>query len=172
VEKQMPTKCPNKEEFLLSMAPRLRRYLHVLTGSLHDAEDALQEVFMKYLQKGPAPGTERAERWLFRVSRNHVIDAKRGNARRQRREQAYAEAEPGIRPPNPMEAVARGESLEKIEQCLMKLPIELREILILKVVEETPYSRLARLFGIAKSTASSRVGKALTQLNRCFHGRR
>ena len=154
------------------MAPRLRRYLHVLTGSPHDTEDALQEVFMKYLQKGPTPGTERAERWLFRVSRNHVVDAKRGDTRRRRREQAYAEAEPGIRPPNPAETVARSESLARIEHCLMKLPFELREILFLKVVEEVPYSHLAKLFGIAKSTASSRVGEALTQLNRCFHGRR
>ena len=77
------------QRFLLAHAARLRAYLHMMLGNLHDAEDVLQETFASFLEKGPAP-SEHASRWLFTVSRNHALTLRRTQLRRIDREQAAA----------------------------------------------------------------------------------
>ena len=160
------------EGFLTPMAPRLRRYLQVLTGSLDDSEDILQGVFTEYLTHGPPPSTEQAERWLFTVGRNRALNLMRDTSRRRERERTYAEHNSAATGLNPVEVVVRSEELARIQHCLMAMSADLREALFLKVVEGASYSQLAECLGIARSTASARVGEALVQLNRCFHGAR
>jgi len=157
------------EEFLVSMTPRLMSYLHVVTGNLHDAQDILQDVFARYVDKGPPADTRQAESWLFAVSRNRARNLIRNRTRRRQREEAYVgggEETPRV---NPADTIMKAEALKRIEHCLLRLSLELREILFLRVVENVPFRELAERFGIAKSTAAARASEALVQLSACFH---
>jgi len=159
------------DEFLRKTATHLRGYLHVLLGNLHDAEDSLQEVFLKYQAKGPPPYSEHARRWLFRTARNHAMNQHRSTGRRREREKRYMQDHvESLAMPVPHEAVGKKEALGKIQECLFRLSLELREALTLRVIEGLSYQALAAELGIAKSTASVRVREALVQLSRCFHG--
>lgn len=157
------------EGFLLAMVPRLRGYLRVLLGNAADAEDVLQEAFLAYLKGGPEPGTPDAERWLFAVARNAALNFLRDRGRRERRETAHAEAA-ARQAPGPADQAELSEAARRLEACLSQVPLEAREMLYLKVVEDLSLGEISGRTGVAKSTVALRVQDGLATLNRLFHG--
>ena len=154
--------------FLLAHAARLQAYLRMLMGNQHDAEDVLQEVWMKFLRQGPGLKGDDAMRWLMRVARNDALNALRASRRRTAREGAYAPARPAELSPD--EQAQRSESLARIESAMRKLDVEVREMVYLKLVEELPYREIAGRVGLPKSTVCLRVQEGLVRLSRHFHG--
>ncbi len=158
------------ERYLFEMTPKLRGYLRVLLGDLDDAEDLLQEVFLKYLKKGPEPWTLAAERWLFRVSRNEALNAIRGRRRRKVRERVY-EAAWLKAAADPSEEAGKNEAVLRMDACLKELPMELREMVCMKVIDGLSLREIAERTGVAKSTVAVKIQEGLVLLNRSFHGR-
>jgi RNA polymerase sigma-70 factor (ECF subfamily) len=154
----------DRQEFLLSMTSRLRSYMHMLLGNLHDAEDGLQEVFIKYLSRGPAP-SDQAAAWLFQVARNQALNVIRERHRRTAREQAH---EPGPPPADPAHAAGENEAVARIGECLSQLPLESREMLYLRVAEGLSVRQIAERLGTPKSTVALRIQQGLVDLNRLY----
>jgi len=157
----------NPQAYLLAMTPRLRGYLHLLVRDLKDVEDTLQEVFLKYLSRGPAPGSPTAEGWLFQVARNEALNTIRSARRRRQRERVPRRTE-GWPPGDPAEEAGRRESVRRMDAALKRLDLERREILYLKVVEGLSVRDIAGRLGVPKSTVDVRVREALVLLNRAF----
>jgi DNA-directed RNA polymerase specialized sigma24 family protein len=80
---------PAASDYLLGKASGLRAYLRVLVADGHEAEDVLQELFLRFIRSGPPAGTEDANRWLFRVARNLGLKVIRSRRRRRAREATY-----------------------------------------------------------------------------------
>jgi RNA polymerase sigma-70 factor (ECF subfamily) len=154
--------------FLASCAPRLRAYLRVLLKDEADTEDALQEVFLKYLEKGP-PSDLKAERWLMRVARNQALDERRSEIRRKARERTAGERLTVVCP-DPANQIGDAEEAAKMDRCLRQLDLEHREMVYLSVVEQWPVRKIAERTGVSKSTVAQRVQEGLVLLNRLFHG--
>lgn len=154
--------------YLLEMTPKLRGYLRMMLGSRQDAEDVVQDVFVKYLRHGPEPGTGHADAWLFTAARNRALNLLRARARRLSREGQYIQLL-DRRPATPLDVTRRRESHQRIEECMRKMPQPLREILYLNVVEEMPVREIGARVGLAKSTVAARVKEGLLELDRCFH---
>ena len=140
-------------------------------GNESDAEDVLQEVLIKYLRKGPKQQNSGAKAWLFTAGRNHALNTMRNLKRRRAHETSGRVSRKTVPSPDPGEEAEKKESLHRIRDCLMKLPLLLRELLFLKVVENLSLSQLARRTGTPRSTAALKVQEGLILLNRCFHGR-
>jgi RNA polymerase sigma-70 factor (ECF subfamily) len=157
------------QRYLLLQSPRLRAYLRVLLGRREEAEDALQELFLRYLRRGPPPGTEDASRWLFRVARNLALNTLRGARRRLRREAdcRHGPAEPA----DPAELAGKSEDGDRIRRCLECLATDVRELVYLKVVEDLSYREIGKQTGVPHSTVALRVQEGLVSLSRCFHGK-
>jgi len=156
------------EAFLAERMPRLRGYVQVMTGSREDAEDIVQEACVKYMRGGPPPGTPQAQAWLFATCRNRALNLARDRARERQREQAYAELA-DIHIATPAESSDRAEALRRIEECMRKLPVLLREMLYLNVAVGLPVREISEQTGIPKSTVALRVREALVLVNRCCH---
>ncbi|HEY4225743.1 MAG TPA: sigma-70 family RNA polymerase sigma factor [Pseudolysinimonas sp.] len=76
----------------------LRVHCYRMLGSLHDAEDALQETLLSAWQ-GLASFEERASlrTWLYRIATNRCLNLRRSTGRRLAKEWAI----PGVQPPEP-----------------------------------------------------------------------
>jgi len=156
------------ETLLVSLTSRLRAYLHVLVERPEIVEDVLQEVFLKYLSKGPAAESPSPEGWLFQVARNEALNVRRSDRRRREREQV-AVALTAKTVEDPSEEAGRREVVRRMDAALKQLTVEYREPLYLNVAEGLSIREIAERTGTSKSTVVVRVREALVLLSRAFH---
>lgn len=130
-----------------------------ITGSGEDAEDVVQEVFIRLsesLETYEARGS--LSSWLRSVTIRRALIAIR--ARRRRREvRLPAGKEPSHRGPNIV-------NLIWLEEALERLPDRLREVLVLKEIEGFSHREIAEQVGIAESTSMGRLCEAKALLRR------
>ena len=142
---------------------RLERYAWFLLGNREDAEEALQDTFLRAfrgLDRCQEPS--RVGNWMFRILVNRcrsrlakadLID--RGSAA----DAAFAAA--------PAEGEwLRGEWREEIERALKQLTPDQREAFLLKHVEDFTYQEIESLTGAPAAALRMRVSRACEGLRR------
>jgi RNA polymerase sigma-70 factor, ECF subfamily len=134
------------------------RYATRMLGDRHDAEDVVQEVFVRlysgltrYREEGRFRG------WLYRILVNQCRSAARaGAARRARLVRSDDVAE--------HELAAEDDPIDRagtpaVERALAALPDLLREAFLLKFVEGCSYVEMAELTGASPSALKMRVAR-------------
>ena len=141
---------------------RIYRFLARLTRSPDDALDLTQETFLSaYQALGRWRPQARFSTWLFQIARNLAFD----QLRRTRRVEFVAlqeEQESTIQDtaPTPDAALQTTQRLRALEQALVRLPAEHREILLLREIEDLAYDDIAEVLGISLGTVKSRLARA------------
>jgi RNA polymerase sigma-70 factor (ECF subfamily) len=139
-------------------------YALSLTRSEHAAEEAAQEAFLAFLRNVKAykaGGSFRS--YLFSAVRSRAIDAARKTGTRREVVQKesldlFERAPEGLSP-------AEGEELRRsVSAALLELPVEQREIIVLKVYNDMKFREIADLAGISENTAASRYRYACEKL--------
>jgi RNA polymerase sigma-70 factor (ECF subfamily) len=133
------------------------RYARRMLGNAQDAEDVLQETFLRaYLALGRYREQDHFRAWLFRILVNQCRSFARGRARRARR-QALGEPEASAAP-------AAGDAQvglrDLLQSALERLDGPAREALLLKYGEELAYEDMARVTGASISALKMRVKRA------------
>lgn len=145
---------------------RVFRFILRLSANREDAMDLTQETFMKAHQALPAWQPKAQFRtWLLRIAHNTTLDLLR---RRQRisfvpyGELAADEQDPALPDPAPQpdERLASRQSIQLLDLALRELPIEHREILLLRELEDLSYTEIAATLDIAEGTVKSRLARA------------
>ena len=130
-----------------------------MTRNAHDAEDLVQETFLRAYRGFDRfePGTN-IRAWLFTILHRVRTDAFR---RAGRSPQTVEMTDDGPAVPAPQEALASG--VEDIERALLGLPEAFRTAVVLRDVEELTYDEIARALSIPIGTVMSRIhrGRAL-----------
>lgn len=128
--------------------------LHAL-GSPQDADDAVQEVFLRlYTASRPLEGEEHLRRWLLRVTVNYCRDVLRSPWRRRRVPLDRLPAEPVFRAPEQ----------QALYQTVLALPERYRMVLVLFYYEELTVKEIAALLGVEVSTVTTRLSRARAKL--------
>jgi RNA polymerase sigma-70 factor (ECF subfamily) len=135
--------------------------LHML-GSMSDAEDVLQETFVRaYRALDRCSDTSRFDSWLFSILINRCRTA---GARRKRHEQSLVHDDGALLRAAEDHPAERDAWREEIGAALAKLPAEQREAFLLKYVEELSYDEMAALTGVGTSALKMRVKRACDRL--------
>lgn len=135
--------------------------LHML-GTPLDAEDALQETFVRaYRSIGRCTDPERFERWLFSILINRCRTA---GARRQRRERTLVHDDLALAAAAEDHPAERAAWREEIRHALARIPAEQREAFLLKHVEELSYDEMAAVTGASVSALKMRVKRSCERL--------
>jgi RNA polymerase sigma-70 factor, ECF subfamily len=144
------------EDFYLASYPRLVGQLTVLTGSLEDAEDAVQEAFARASTRwARLRAYDAPEAWVRRVALNLATSGLR-HTRRQlailaRLGAATAE------PPRSTDRLA-------IQAGLRRLPLRQRQVLVLHYGADLPVEEVARQLRVPPGTVKSRLARARAAL--------
>jgi RNA polymerase sigma-70 factor (ECF subfamily) len=159
----MPAPPPTGEAFDQWVADHvavLYRVAYRLLGNGHDAEDVVQDAFRSAWTSRHLYDRGRSERaWLLAILRRRVADHWR---RRDPREVA-----PGADFNQPLAEATdpfADELSATMQAALDRLPVQLRETLLLVVVGELTHQEAADLQGIPLGTVLSRVSRARSQL--------
>jgi RNA polymerase sigma-70 factor (ECF subfamily) len=142
---------------------RLYVYAYSLLKRLHEAEEALQEVFAKMVSNiGAFSRAANVSSFLFTVCRNHCI-----NMLRARKNTPLQPAENGFelyQVRNPVDDAATREEIDRLNAVIGSLPDEQREVLVLKVYSELTFSQIAEATGQPQGTVASRYRLALDKV--------
>lgn len=135
----------------------LRVWLRARLGSWHDAEDLLQELFLKALRKERGFCEIRnARAWLFEVARNALAD------RLRTRRDLVELPEDLIREPEELSAVDG--LADCLPRALAALSAEDREAITFCDLEGRTQAELAQIKGLSLTGAKSRVQRARKRL--------
>lgn len=147
----------NMERIMQTYGNMLFRVCLITLGNASDAEDAVQEILIKYLKKAPAfEDAEHEKAWLIRVATNQCRDMLRFRSRH---------------PVINIEEINEftGETSDSgVLDALMTLPDKFRTVLLLHYVEEYSVREIARIIGKTASAIKMRLQKGRKLLREAY----
>ncbi|MBY6003295.1 sigma-70 family RNA polymerase sigma factor [Salipiger bermudensis] len=149
-------------------SPKLFAICLRLLKDRREAEDALQEVFVKIWHGADrfAPDLASPAAWLNTVTRNHAIDRLRAlKAGSYTLDAAEQVADPG---PDPEATAITSSEGRRIEGCMDGLMPERAEAVRLAYVEGESYLELSERYSVPLNTMRSWLRRSLIQLRNCL----
>jgi RNA polymerase sigma-70 factor, ECF subfamily len=164
------------EDLALPLLPSLYNVAHWLARNPADAEDLVQETFLKALRGfgGFEPGTN-FKAWIFRILRNTYLTSRSGLAAvrtRSLEEELEDRDDMGPRPmpeaaidrQTPEVNLLRLSDKAALQAAMSELPSLLLEVVLLCDVEEMKYREIATVLEIPIGTVMSRIARARAAL--------
>lgn len=148
-------------------APLLRYVRRLTQLSPEDAEDLLQEIFIKIYQNlNEYDEVLKFSSWAYRITHNHIIDYFRRISARPRtsilEEYEWEKiVQPGV---NLEKKLITQECIEKIKECIQQLPLKYREVLILRFMEELEYEEIMDILKKPKGTVATLIARGREKL--------
>ena len=148
---------PIPHEMLLRHAGFLRRLARDLVGDPAAAEDAVQEVWLRALEKPPRHGAN-VRGWLRVVLTNLVRSKARGESRREARERDRAVDQAGeLLATNPSDEA----TLRSVTEAVLTLEEPLRSTVLQHYLQGLTAAEIATRDNLPTSTVKSRLQRAL-----------
>src|SRR5437764_8960360 len=142
------------------LAPGLVLFARQFVRQLPDAEDIVQDAFVRFWRKEHSIENRGL---LYATVRSVALDLLRRDARRARREaNAALEAEQTTAPQFDFDDGSQRELAAAVD----RLPIEQREVLVMKIWNELTFAEIGQALGISQNTAASRYRYALAALKK------
>ncbi len=152
---------PAADKFAEYKVP-LRNYFLKRVNSSEEAEDLVQDVFLRLLKRNVSEQIDRLDSYLFRVAANTYKDYLRYNAIRGEGQHCSLEEAPEPRLEISAERVAIAEqSLSQLTQELDKLPERTRDIFVMRAIQNRPYAEIAQLMDLSTRAVEKHTAKAL-----------
>jgi RNA polymerase sigma-70 factor (ECF subfamily) len=140
--------------------PQLTAYARqVLGGRHHDAEECVQDAFVRALRSITSGDAEIALRpWLHAIVRNRCLDQLRKPNRTtdlEPHEAVLADHGPG-----PVSTIARRERLDQVVGGVEGLPERQRRALVMHELEDRSHSHIGRVLGVSAGASKALVCRA------------
>jgi RNA polymerase sigma factor (sigma-70 family) len=154
----------------------LLRFLTARTGDAAEAEDLLQELWLRAGRYDAGPvGNGRA--YLYRMAQNLIVDRLREKQRRMARERRWTDQETDFAPPG-VEAADRGQTAEEemlareevatLVSAVTNLPTGARRAFELHKLQGLSHAEVAARLGISKSGVEKHMAVAMKYLRRAL----
>ncbi len=158
------------KQFVESYQHQLFRLIYRRSGSTQDAEDIVQETFLRAyyaLRDYAAQGVrlQRVRPWLYKIALNLLYNKRRATHLQllsldiSGTEEVLALESPG---PTPEELAGQQESLSELAQVIASLPEHYRVVMNLYYFQQLNYQEIAQRLHQPLGTVKSKVSRGLT----------
>jgi RNA polymerase sigma factor (sigma-70 family) len=149
----------------LNAAYNLARWL---TRNADDAEDLVQEAYLRAYRSFETLQGQDGRAWLLAVLRNTCFTWLRKKGERIAVE--FDEQIHGAAAENAETVLLNEAALGSLHGCLEGLPLEFREVMILRELEELPYKEISEIVRVPIGTVMSRLARGRKRLQQCLEG--
>ncbi len=140
-----------------------------LSGSIHDAEDLAQEVFVKvYFGLAGFEGRSSFETWVQRIKSNHCINFVKKKKLQTVDVAAEVVENAASHAPEVEKQMAREESRARIGEVLLRMNETLRIPLVLRDMDGMSYEEVGEQLGIGLSAVKMRIKRGRQEFRRLF----
>lgn len=149
----------------------LLRFFTLRTGSAAEAEDIVQEIYVK-IARLDAASIGNPAAFLYKMGSNILLDRLRSRRRTAVRDNAYFDAhaadagsmEPVAPSVSPEAAWAARRRLEEVMRVVAEFPPQRRRVFSMHKIDGLSYGEVAEKLGISKSAVEKHMIAALRQL--------
>lgn len=160
--------APAKEMLLAQWArefrPPLIRFFQKRASSSVDADDLVQEVFVRLAKRSDLDSIERIEGYLFQTAASVLADRYRHDRRQPEIVESFEETVHGEAVLTPERVLMDRQSLDLVIQGLYALPERTRHIFVLYHFENVRQTEIAARFHMPVSTVEKHMARANKQL--------
>ena len=149
----------------------IRRFLAARVGIAHEADDLLQELFLKISRFEPAEEVRDPVSYLFRTAMNLAHDRRRERQRAVSREASWADArhvtvgaETVDETPSAEAAYGARQRLAAVHKALEEVSVQCRRVFVLHKLEGLSHQQVSVKLGISRSTVEKHMHTALRHL--------
>lgn len=165
----------DKEAYRLLVERYYRRVVSFLSGFVGDpdrAQDLSQEAFVKLYtvcrREGSKGRTGEASSLVFTIAANLGRDELRRRGRRKEVEMSALQDHLAARDESPEQAAARAEMIQKVYGALDELPVDTKQLLVMRDVEGMRYEEIAATLSLKLGTIKSRINRARLAFKNAF----
>ncbi len=167
-QKRVPDQ-PEVARFEQAILPHLTAAYNLarwLSGNDHDAEDVVQESYLRALKffSGFRGGSSRP--WLLAIVRNTCYTWMRRNRMEEPGMELDEELHVDTSSPSPEAILLAAARSDLVRRALEELPPEFREIVILREMEGLSYKEIAEVAAVPVGTVMSRLARARARLQK------
>ena len=157
-----------------AFAPLVARYQKVLfnlalrmLGDREDARDVTQTAFVRAYEKlATYDPTHRFFSWIYRIVMNECLNLRQRRPFHQRLDETMAASD------SPYRETEAHETSDRVQAGLLRLPAELREVLVLRHFLELSYGDIGAALHLPEKTVKSRLYSARQRLGQILTGGR
>lgn len=179
VRRCLAGEAPAWEEIVRLHNRRVYNLCYRFTGSMEDAEDLAQEVFIKVYRTLQSYDLEKGgfATWLTTLTRNLLVDHYRASKQQRMTDPLESGTEeehegPSLAEkladtrPSPEARMRQQDTQKQVQQALDKLSPELREAVVLRDLQDMDYREIAQVLRVPEGTVKSRINRGRTELGR------
>jgi RNA polymerase sigma factor (sigma-70 family) len=169
----------DRQRFERALMPHLGAAYNLarwLARNDHDAEDLVQGAYLRALKSFSGWHGENGRAWLLTIVRNVCytwLEQKRARGNMTAFDEEFHGASSDSM--NPDERLLREDDRQSVRRAVEELPVELREVVVLRELDGLSYKEISAIAGIPMGTVMSRLARArerlLERLGGCADGR-
>jgi len=136
-----------------------------MTGRQDTAEEIVQDAFIKYYERQDTlPKDDGLKYWMIRVVKNQALNHEKRRLREAKAFQRYFHEPKPAMGPEGEKSLVRSDTIQEVQEALLKVPYNLRIVLVLKEYTGFNYAEIAKMLNISEGNVKVRVFRARAQL--------
>jgi RNA polymerase sigma-70 factor (ECF subfamily) len=161
---EMKTAATDLESVVHEHARFVFKVAYSILRNVEDAEDAVQETFLRAHRSRDLPNIREMKSWLARIAWRVAVNRIHQRPKADRVELTQAGFQARSQEANAEQLLARQEEAALLHRLISTLPEELRHPLVLSTVEELSSVEIGKMLGIPEASVRTRLFRARQML--------
>lgn len=156
------------KELFMAHARHVRNFLYYKGAKSDEAEDLMQEAYLRLWRECSKVPAEKAKSFLFRVAHNLFLDAKKHEQVVLR----FQQRSPNTDQENedPQFIMETNELQQKLESAIAQLPEKQRTVFLMNRMDKMTYAEIAERLELSVKAVEKRMSQALAKMRKVLKG--